>query len=129
MLYYLQRGRGPVRLWLHCFLSDGMNLAGLALNTPGTDLYLDMRNHGKSFDSPYISYDLMADDAIKVIDSLKVSKVTAIGHSMGGKTAYVAAMKRPDLFERLVFIDVCPIDYPKFGFDVKKELLRPVTSI
>ena len=45
------------------------------------------------------------DDMIRFMDEQGMKNVIGIGHSMGGTISVVAALKRPDLFERLILID------------------------
>jgi len=59
------------------------------------------------------SWDLLADDIISHMDKLGRRDVIGVGHSMGGVASWLAAIKRPDLFKRLVLIDpvVLPLGY------------------
>jgi pimeloyl-ACP methyl ester carboxylesterase len=76
---------------------------------------------------------LFADDLIRGLDSLGVKGIPAIGHSLGGVTTLYAAVKRPDLFSRLVLIDPTLLDPRKlwtirvarfFGWEYRKGLVR-----
>jgi len=53
----------------------------------------------------------MADDIVRLLDKLKIDKVTMIGHSMGSKVAYSTAWKYPERVEGAISIDNAPIDY------------------
>lgn len=68
---------------------------------------LDLRNHGNSPWAETMTYAEMAED---VRDTLG-EPVTLIGHSMGGKAAMVAALAG-DWVERLIVVDIAPVDYP-----------------
>jgi len=70
-------------------------------------LRYDTRGHGKSEapEGPY-SFDMLASDAIALMDYHSIRKATFMGLSLGGATALAAGLKRPDRFERIVCCDV-----------------------
>jgi 3-oxoadipate enol-lactonase len=72
----------------------------------------DLRGHGDSDWPGEYSFRLMRDDVIGALERLGLSKVTLAGHSMGGAVAYLVAMQRPDLIERLIVEDASP-PYPR----------------
>lgn len=51
------------------------------------------------------TWNTLADDMIQFMDSQGLKNVIGMGHSMGGTISVVAALKRPDLFEKLILID------------------------
>lgn len=53
---------------------------------------VDARNHGDSKHSPQHTYLHMAHDVIKLLKKLEISKVSLLGHSMGGRTAMVLSL-------------------------------------
>jgi pimeloyl-ACP methyl ester carboxylesterase len=59
-----------------------------------------------------MSYPEMADDVRETIESLGVGPVALVGHSMGGKTAMLTALRYPEVVERLVVVDAAPVSYP-----------------
>ncbi|HTA77262.1 MAG TPA: alpha/beta hydrolase [bacterium] len=63
------------------------------------------------------NWDVFADDLIKGLEQLKVSKITAIGHSLGGVATLNAAIRRADLIGRVVLIDPTMLP-PSFLFKV-----------
>jgi pimeloyl-ACP methyl ester carboxylesterase len=52
-----------------------------------------------------------ADDLIHFLDSKKTGPVVGVGHSIGGAATMIAAVKRPDLFSKLVLIDPAILPY------------------
>lgn len=75
----------------------------------------------------------MADDLIGGLEGLGARGITGIGHSLGGTTTLYAAVKRPDLFSRIVLIDPTLLS-PKllwqiklmkcFGLDARSYLVK-----
>lgn len=57
------------------------------------------------------SWELLADDLIRFFDQQNLTNVIGMGHSMGGVVSIMAAVKRPDLFSKLILID--PVIFPK----------------
>jgi len=72
----------------------------------------DLRNHGTSPHTDTMSYPEMAEDVYETIYSLGVGPVALVGHSMGGKTAMLTALRHADVVERLVVVDAAPVSYP-----------------
>lgn len=73
---------------------------------------LDLRNHGQSPHSEEFSYAIMADDLKKFIEENNLEKPIIMGHSMGGKVAIQFAINHPDLFDKLIVVDIAPRFYP-----------------
>lgn len=70
----------------------------------------DLPNHGRSVWTDNWDYLGAADRLARVLRTLD-GPVALVGHSMGGKTAMVLALRHPELVERLVVVDVSPVDY------------------
>ncbi|XP_066130644.1 sn-1-specific diacylglycerol lipase ABHD11 isoform X2 [Saccopteryx bilineata] len=73
-------------------------------------LTVDARNHGDSPHSPDMSYEAMSQDLQDLLPQLGLVPCVLIGHSMGGKTAMLLALQRPELVERLVAVDISPVE-------------------
>lgn len=85
------------------------------------DIFLvDLRNHGDSDHHNSMSYTEMAEDLLRFIDSRALSKVTLIGHNIGGKTAMRFAGLYPERVKGLVSFDTAPTGTA----DDKKKLTR-----
>ncbi|WP_417676053.1 alpha/beta hydrolase [Pseudodonghicola sp.] len=65
----------------------------------------DLRGHGQSDSAPVTDWRDLARDLTGLLDALDLAAVTAAGHSVGGATASLAALARPDLFGKLILID------------------------
>ena len=74
---------------------------------------LDQRNHGKSFHSNEFNYELMVKDLHEYMSKFNINRVSIIGHSMGGKTAMLFSLIYPDLVEKLIVVDILPVNYNK----------------
>jgi esterase len=72
---------------------------------------LDLRNHGRSPHDAEMTYDAMVADMLAWMDGQGLSRVTLMGHSMGGKVAMLLACRHPGRVERLVVVDIAPKDY------------------
>ncbi len=108
-------GEGTPLLILHGFLgmSDNWKTIGskLAEEKDFQVHLIDQRNHGKSPHSSGHSYELMAEDIKEYCEQHSLSNIILMGHSMGGKTAMLAAAKYPNLVEKLIVVDIAPKYY------------------
>lgn len=68
----------------------------------------DLRGHGDSDRPGSYSFEAMRDDVIGLLDQLGLESTILVGHSMGGVVAYLVAIERPDLVDRLIIEDVSP---------------------
>lgn len=78
---------------------------------PRKVIAVDLRNHG---DSPWdddARYPALAGDLADTIMAEAGGAADVLGHSMGGKTAMVLALTRPELVNRLIIADVAPVPY------------------
>ncbi|MCP5145341.1 MAG: alpha/beta fold hydrolase [Gammaproteobacteria bacterium] len=109
-----ERGSGPPLVMLHGLFGSGRNWQSVAnkLADRYHVLSVDARNHGRSFHDDTINYPVMADDVMQLIQDRGLESPTLLGHSMGGKTAMRVALTAPDLIDRLVVVDIAPVDYP-----------------
>jgi len=73
---------------------------------------LDQRNHGDSPHNEVHTYEAMAEDLATFIEAHHIKNPYIIGHSMGGKTAMHFAVSHPDLFDKLIIVDIAPRAYP-----------------
>jgi pimeloyl-ACP methyl ester carboxylesterase len=100
-------GAGPPVLVLHGGLGyiEDMSFQIMALAKSHFVIAVDSRGHGRSTgaNGP-LSYSLMSDDMVKVLDSLKINRVDAVGWSDGGIIGLDLAMRHPERIRRLVAI-------------------------
>lgn len=72
---------------------------------------LDQRNHGKSPHSEDFSYHAMVEDLLEFILEHDLRDINLLGHSMGGKTAMLFALKYPQYVGKLIVADIGPKRY------------------
>ena len=111
-LFYLDEGTGPPVLLIHGFASnarvnwvepgwvDTLTRSGFRV------IAIDNRGHGESTKSHERSdYDpeLMADDAIALLEHLGVPRAHAMGYSMGSRIVAFAALNYPTKIASVVF--------------------------
>jgi pimeloyl-ACP methyl ester carboxylesterase len=121
MLYSKIQGSGKPLLILHGFLgmSDNWKTLGGQFASEGFEVHiLDLRNHGRSFQSEEFSYDLMVEDIVQYCDEHQLEKINVIGHSMGGKTAMLLAARYPELVDKLIVADIGPKYYAPHHQDI-----------
>ncbi|RTE65098.1 alpha/beta fold hydrolase [Amphritea opalescens] len=79
---------------------------------------VDLRNHGRSPHTETNSYQEMADDIIELMDQQGLNSAHILGHSMGGKVAMQLAMNNPERVDKLIIVDIAPVQYPNHHSDV-----------
>ena len=70
-----------------------------------------MENARRSFHADEFNYELLVDDLYAYIQHHQLESMYLIGHSMGGKTAMLFAVKYPDLVDKLIIVDISPKEY------------------
>ena len=103
----------PPLIVLHGLLGSSRNWqsTGADLATHHHVWALDLRNHGRSPHDAEMSYGSMVADVLAWIDRQNLTRVSLMGHSMGGKVAMLLACRHPERVERLVVVDIAPKDY------------------
>jgi pimeloyl-ACP methyl ester carboxylesterase len=83
----------------------------------------DSRAHGRSSDSNQpLSYDLMANDMLKLLDKLNIAETDVVGWSDGGIIGLDLAMQQPERVKRLV---VFGANYDVDGIDTDRCPIPP----
>ncbi|XP_004442170.1 PREDICTED: alpha/beta hydrolase domain-containing protein 11 [Ceratotherium simum simum] len=129
----------PALVFLHglfgCKTNFNSVAKALAQQTGRRVLTVDARNHGDSPHSSDMSYEAMSQDLQDLLPQLDLVPCVLIGHSMGGKTAMLLALQRPELVERLIAVDISPVettsssDFPTYvaamrAIDIPDEVSR-----
>ena len=106
-IYFETFGAGPPVLILHGGLGylEDMSPQIMALARSHFIIAVDSRGHGRSTGAyGPLSYSLMSDDMVKVLDSLKINRADVVGWSDGGIIGLDLAMRHPERIRRLVAI-------------------------
>ncbi len=113
LLNFKQTGAGPVVVIMHGLFGslENLNVIAKSLSEHYTIINVDLRNHGASFHENEMSYLTMARDVLILLDELNIDKAHIIGHSMGGKVAMQIAMLDESRINKLVVLDIAPVDY------------------
>lgn len=117
-------------LFIHGLFGSLDNLGVLArgLKDAGPLIQVDVRNHGLSPRAEEMSYRAMAQDMFETLDAHHIDRVAVIGHSMGGKIAMAMSALAPQRLERLVLIDIAPVDYQTRRHDEIFAAVRAVSD-
>ena len=109
---------GSKKNWMSTakFLSENLNLEVIVV---------DLRNHGSSFWSDNHDYLSMARDLVELCKNSS-KKVTILGHSMGGKAAMYACLSYPEIFDKLIVVDISPVNYLNSEFVNYIEILQRI---
>ncbi len=112
-LAYRDYGNGPPLVILHGLFGSARNWQSIAMRLADRFrvLTVDLRNHGESPWAPTMSFADMAGDLSAFIKDHALHDVTVVGHSLGGKTAMLCALRDPDLISQLVVVDIAPVRY------------------
>ena len=97
-------GNGKPLIIIHGFLgmSDNWKSFGSLYAAEGFQVHMiDLRNHGKSFHSNEFNYNVMSNDILEYCQHHNLSKVTIIGHSMGGKVAMLFSQQYQEMIEKI----------------------------
>ncbi len=90
---------------------DNLGVLARDLGQDRTLLQIDLRNHGQSPRSDVMNYPAMAQDVLETLDEYGFEKAIIIGHSMGGKVAMALTAIAPERIDKLVLIDIAPVNY------------------
>jgi pimeloyl-ACP methyl ester carboxylesterase len=105
-------GQGPPVLLIHGFASNrNVNWLGTGwvrvLTEAGHQVIaIDNRGHGDSeklYDSDLYSASIMADDAFRLLEHLKIERADVMGYSMGARISAFLTMAHPTHIRRAVF--------------------------
>lgn len=125
ILNITEAGAGAPLVLLHGLFGAARNLGVLtrALSSSYRVMALDLRNHGDSPHDPQMDYAVMAQDVAETLASMDLPKFRLCGHSMGGKTAMMLALSRPDMVDHLAVMDIAPVSYQHDYTDLAEAML------
>ncbi|MDC0331525.1 alpha/beta fold hydrolase [Flavobacteriaceae bacterium] len=117
-------GKGVPLLILHGYfgMSDNWKSLGNKFAEGFQTHLIDQRNHGRSFHENDFNYDCLADDLFRYVIHHNLKKIVLLGHSMGGKTAMLFAVKYPNFLDKLIVADISPRYYQPHHNEILKAL-------
>lgn len=107
---------------------DNLGILARGLRDRHPIVQVDMRNHGLSPRAPGMRYPEMAADLKQLLEELAIPRAIVIGHSMGGKAAMALTAVAPEVVDKLVVIDVAPVDYQTRRHDEIFAAIRAVSE-
>lgn len=115
-LYARTLGESGSRVvFLHGLFGQGRNWTTIAkaLADAHRITLVDLPHHGRSPWPDQVDYVDMADHVAEMLSTMGAADdpTAVVGHSMGGKVAMLAALRHPELVERLVVADMSPVTY------------------
>lgn len=113
-LHYQRSGQGDSLVILHGLFGTLENWGSHIKNLSEhfDVIAVDLRNHGRSAHHDEMSYPLMAEDLVELLNDLEINRTHLLGHSMGGKVAMQFALTYGDRVEKLMVADIAPVVYP-----------------
>jgi pimeloyl-ACP methyl ester carboxylesterase len=117
-------GEGAPLIILHGYfgMSDNWKSLGNRFSENFQTHIIDQRNHGRSFHSTNFSYEYLVEDLVNYVEHHNLKNIIVLGHSMGGKTAMLFAVKYPTLVAKLIIVDIAPKYYQPHHYDILKAL-------
>ncbi|WP_185860718.1 alpha/beta fold hydrolase [Blattabacterium cuenoti] len=106
-------GSGPPILVFHGLFGNGKNWISFAKKFEKTYQVhlLDIRNHGNSFISDKMNYDIISTDILKYICFYELNHPILLGHSMGGRAVMKFSIKYPIIPQKVIIVDISPKAY------------------
>lgn len=129
-IHYEISGDGPVVMFAHSLGSDlsiwdaqKSTLAGRC-----AVLRYDLRGHGRTTATPgAYDFDLLAADALALLDVLEIGRASFVGISLGGMIGQALALAAPDRLDRLVLADTT-CRYPPEAQAAWPERIRQIEA-
>ncbi|MHC5202022.1 alpha/beta hydrolase [Myroides sp. LJL119] len=107
-LFYKDQGKGECIVFLHGFLENSKiwDFYMDSLLVDHRTISIDLPGHGKSssMPGPYHINDV-ADQIFELLQQLKLSKVSIVGHSMGGYIALAFGKLYPEFVKKLILVN------------------------
>ncbi|MFT5838889.1 MAG: esterase [Flavobacteriales bacterium] len=74
-------------------------------------LSIDLPDHGKSAFTQSFSFVQYAKLIFELVNTLDITRLSIVGHSLGGKVAMQLALSQHELISHLIVLDIAPVDY------------------
>ncbi len=120
-------GSGKPILIMHGLFGSARNWRSIAKQL--ADKYqvfvVDLRNHGESDHADSMYYMEMVEDIKQLLHNQHLDQISLIGHSMGGKTAMAFALNYQEIVDKLIILDIAPVQY-RNDFD---QIIDPLLAL
>jgi 3-oxoadipate enol-lactonase len=129
-MHYEISGSGPVVMFAHSLGSDLSiwDTQKSALAGRHTVLRYDLRGHGgSSAPAGAYDFDLLAADAVALLDALAIKATHFVGISLGGMIGQALALAAPQRLEKLVLADTT-CGYPPAAQATWPERIRQISA-
>lgn len=116
-LNYRKVGAGKPIIIIHGLYGSSDNWLTIARKLGEThSVYsVDLRNHGNSPHDEEMTLRAMAGDIVEFVGRHKLDGASIIAHSLGGKVAMLAALELKERLEKLVIVDIAPLNYETYS--------------
>lgn len=129
-LHYSETGNGTPLIMSHGSAVDAETWATVspALSKSARVITYDRRGYGQSAHKPVRDHRLHCDDLIALIEQTCDGPADVLGWSAGGNVAIAAAIKRPDLFRKLIVVEAPFHGLRHMSFGVVRTALKLKTK-
>ncbi|MBM7072631.1 alpha/beta fold hydrolase [Shewanella sp. 202IG2-18] len=112
---YVVSGQGAPVVLLHGLFGNLDNLKSLGneLEQKHQVIRIDLPNHGQSLHINDLTFEVIIEQLIKVLDKCIIERAHIVGHSMGGKVALAFSLKHPEKCLSVVAADIAPAKYTR----------------
>ena len=126
-LNFKKFGTGQPLIILHGLFGslDNWQTLGKQFAENFTVFLVDQRNHGQSPHSKEWNYEVMVDDLMELMKDENIENPIVIGHSMGGKTAMLFAVRNPGILRKLIVADMAP----KYYEPHHQQIIQALTAV
>jgi pimeloyl-ACP methyl ester carboxylesterase len=106
-------GAGKPLIILHGLFGSGRNWRSVAKQLAENHqvFTVDLRNHGESDHADSMYYMEMMEDIKQFMHERRLRKASILGHSLGGKIAMTFALNYPEMLNKLMVLDIAPVQY------------------
>ncbi len=107
---YIRKGKGPVLVFQHGFMSGASYWRKQIDHFSGTHdvIATNLPGYAENRDDPVDKIEGFVEFLLSLMDKLKVSEFSLVGHSMGGMIAQEFAIQHPDRLDKLVLYATGP---------------------
>jgi len=112
-LHFETFGAGKPVIILHGLFGSARNWRSIAkrLASEYQVFTVDLRNHGESDHADSMYYMEMVEDIRQFLADRQLDQASLIGHSLGGKIAMAFALEYQERIEKLIVMDIAPVQY------------------